>query len=89
MFGRIVDIAANGADVFAGRSLEDDFADGDDGRRIVEIGERIKVSLDLCADEDRSVRICRRIGIFGGKPRIDENDLATSVNNPVLETGTT
>ena len=58
-------------------------------RLVAEIGERIKVSLDLCADEDRSVRICRRIGIFGGKPRIDENDLATSVNNPVLETGTT
>ena len=58
-------------------------------RLVAEIGERIKVRLDLCADEDRSVRICRRIGIFGGKPGIDENDLATSVNNPVLETGTT
>ena len=41
MLGRIVDIAADGADVFAGRRLEDDFADGDDGRRIVEIDDAL------------------------------------------------
>ena len=41
MLGGIVDIAANGANVFTGRRLEDDFADGDDGRRIVEIDDTL------------------------------------------------
>ena len=41
MFGGIVDIAADGADVFAGRGLEDDFAHGDDGRRIVEVHDAL------------------------------------------------
>ena len=41
MFGGIVDIAADRADVLAGRRLEDDFAHGDDGRRIVEIHDAL------------------------------------------------
>ena len=41
MFGWIVDIAADGADVFASRRLEDDFANGNDGRRIVEIDDTL------------------------------------------------
>ena len=41
MFGGIVDVAADGADVFAGRRLEDDFAHGNDGGRIVEIDDAL------------------------------------------------
>ena len=41
MFGGIVDIAADGADVLAGRGLEDDFTHGDDGRRIVEVHDAL------------------------------------------------
>ena len=52
----IVNIAANGADVFAGRSLEDDFADGDDGRRIVEIDDAL-----LLKALQRFGRVCAEI----------------------------
>ena len=41
MFGRIVDIAADGADVLSCRGLEDDFAHGNDGGRIVEIDDAL------------------------------------------------
>lgn len=41
MFGRIVDIAADRADVFAGRGLEDNLAHGNDGRWIVEIHDAL------------------------------------------------
>ena len=41
MFGGIVHIAADGADVLSGRSLEDDFARRNYGRRIVEIHDAL------------------------------------------------
>ena len=41
MFGGIVDIAADGTDVLAGRGLEDDFANWNDGGRIVEIHDAL------------------------------------------------
>lgn len=41
MFGRIIHIAADGADVFAGRGLEDDFTRRNDGRRIVEVHDTL------------------------------------------------
>ena len=41
MLCRIVDIAADGADILASRRLEDDFARRNDGRRIVEIDDAL------------------------------------------------
>ena len=41
MLSGIIDIAADGANVFAGRGLEDDFAHRNDGRRIVEIDDTL------------------------------------------------
>ena len=43
MFSRIVHVAADGTDVFAGRCLEDDFTNRNDGRRIVEIDDTLRL----------------------------------------------
>ena len=43
MFSRIVHVAADGTDVFAGRCLEDDFTNRNDGRRIVEIDDALRL----------------------------------------------
>ena len=56
-------------------------------RLVAEIGERFEVGLDLRAEIDSCVRIGRRFGEFGGEAGIDENDLVTGIDDPVLEAG--
>jgi hypothetical protein len=54
-------------------------------RLVAEIGKRFEVGLYLRAEIDSCIRIGRSIGEFRWESRIDENDLAAGVDDPVLQ----
>ena len=56
-------------------------------RLVAEVSERFEIGLDLCAKIDLCVWFGRSIGEFGGKASIDEDDLATGIDDPVLQAG--